>query len=372
MPLPPLPDDAAIGGAGHIADSDKLEAFLRALAEQYKIDIGVLPDPAPGGVGHVAWHNAIVAGAKKVAAAIGTAVILPPLDIKAGDKSHVTHHNQITKALHDMSEAVPFSVTGGRVLDAYGYRTHLFKNPGTDKIVVKGKGTVQIIVCGGGGGRGFGNGGAFPSYQGGCGGGGAIAEMSPTQTTTPSVVLNTGEYVVNVGKAGNTSPQPSMPGTNGENSTFIGADVSLTGFGGGGGGSAQAVGNSAGTGGGGGSLQTSYEEPIQVNKAGKGNPGGNGADGSQTPGIIPYGYGGGALGDAYFNEEGGEGLHCDNGGWWDAAVADAYDDYCMIGGGTRMGNRDISPGRGSTGFGQMAKEGVVIIGYKLDQLLEGK
>ena len=371
MPLPPLPDDAAIGGAGHIADSDKLEAYLRALAEQYKIDIGVLPDPAPGGDGHVTWHNAIVAGAKKVAAAIGAPVTLPPLDVKAGDKSHVTHHNEITKALHDMSEAVPFSVEGGRVHEAYGWRTHTFNNPGVDKLTVKGKGTVEIIVCGGGGGRGFGNGGAYPSYQGGGGGGGAIAEMGTTQRTVPSVVLNTGEYQIKVGAKGTTSPQPSMPASNGENSTFTGADVSLTGTGGGGGGSSQAVGNSAGTGGGGGSVTQEGQTP-QTNRAGKGNPGGDGSEGATGGGFVPYGAGGGALGSAEFQGEGGDGLHCDDGNWWDTAVEDVVGAGAIIGSGSLRGVSGRSPGHGDPGFNMGATNGIVIVGYKLAEMLGGK
>jgi hypothetical protein len=373
MPLPPLPDDAAIGGAGHIADSEKLEAYLRALAEQYKIDIGVLPDPVPNGNGHVAWHNAMVTAAKKVAAAIGAKVVLPPLDIKEGDKLHVTHHNQIAKALQDMSEAIPFSVEGGEVVDAYGWRSHTFRNVGTDKLIVKGTGKVEIICAGGGGGKGFQNSGTFPAYFGGDGGGGAIAEMSKTQTTVPSVVLNSGDYVVSIGKAGADSPSPSMPASNGANTTFVGADISLTGFGGGGGGSAQAGGNSAGTGGGGGGYKLNFETPPQVNRAGTGSQGGNGVEGSTNDGKLPLGGGGGALQDAIFEDSGGEGLRCDNGNWWDGAIEKIYGaTNLQIGASAFVNMRQQSPAHGGCGPTFPATNGIVIVGYKLSQLLGGE
>lgn len=362
MPLPPLPDDATINSAGHLSDSVKQENYLRALAEQYKVDIGDLPDPDPGHAGHIIWHNTLVTAAKKVAAAIGAKIVLPPDVIKDGDVSHVTHHNLVTKALADMSAAVPFSVEGGKVLDAYGYRTHTFSTAGSkDKITVTGSGEVQIIVLGGGGGPGN-NGAGYPQSVGGTGGGGGIAEMSESQSNNPpTVTLTAGEYATYIGKGGAKAPYDTQPGGNGENTTFIGSDVSLSGTGGGGGGSGNAPGSNGGTGGGGGGMFEN-ESSKRSTPAGKGNPGGDGVAGV---GVNPDGRGGGALGSAV-GQYGGPGLKCDNGNWWDSPVE------ALIGGSNGQlgaGGRAESARGNSPGMGGFASTpggaGIVIIGYKL-------
>lgn len=386
MPLPPLPDEATVNSAGHISDSVKQENYLRALAEQYKIDIGNLPDPDPGHSGHVDWHNTMTAAAKKVAAAIGAKVTLPPVDVKDGDLAHVTHHNLMTKALGDMSAAVPFSVEGGTVTEFGGWRVHSFAASQPNGIKVTGTGKVTAVVIGGGGGQGYNyyqNGSPYAQWEGGTGGGGGVAEVSGQSRTAPEIVLTPGTYDVVVGKGGAGSDGPNVPGGNGESSSFIGSDVSLIGAGGGGGGSADVAGQSAGTGGGGGAFYRSGGGDYRVSQGGTGNPAGRGSPGTYFDGMAYGGAGGGSVGDARVRSKpqtdlGGLGFFPDA-HFSEAAKALGYDeeDYKSFSGWAAGGSFSLNPpkypgmGGGAVSSGPAAAgyKGIVQIAYKISDLL---
>ena len=382
MPLPPLPDEATVNSAGHITDSTKQENYLRALAQQYKIDIGVLPDPNPDHDGHVVWHNAMTVATKKVADAIGAKVVLPPLTVKTGDLSHVTHHNLVTKALADMSAAVPFKVEGGTVTDVDGWRIHSFAESKTAGLTVSGSGKVTAIVVAVGGGQGFYNPDNNQKYNAGKGGGGSVAEVSKSARNAPVINLTTGSYNVVVGTGGASSVSAGLPGVNGGLSSFVGADVSLTATGGGGGGSADAPGQSAGTGGGGGGF-FNYDgsQTYRVTPGGTGNPGGKGSPGKYSV-DVKGGAGGGACGDAvieagYRDDIGGYGFEPDP-QFMTAAIDVGFPEpnpttYRGWGAGGMAQTYEKIPGRGGgAGFSADAPgyPGIVQIGYKIAQLLE--
>ena len=390
MPLPPLPDAAVINGAGHISDSNKLEAYLKALADQDKIPLDVLPDPDPGQPGHVAWHNAMIKNTTTVATALGIKVTLPPLDVKAGDLSHVTHHNLLTKALDDLTKSIPFTVTGGKVTESNGYRVHTFANPGKDVLTVKGSGTVQIIVAGGGGGHGYGFiqkvGEESNTFCGGGGGGGTLWGITRESDPIPTIKLTDGLYNLVVGAHGKNSDYPNSPGATAEASSFIGQDVSINALGGGGGGSCDTNALSGGSGGGGGAfIDAGSRSVTKATSGGKGNPGGNGMDGATSGSTTPAGGGGGSCGDAVSVPISSVNVNAGGPGWSPSGLthichamdAAGYDDSSDFGHGGASYFEYISDTQGPAGGGfwvagraeNEARNGIVMVAYKISNNL---
>jgi len=114
--------------------------------------------------------------------------------------------------------------------------------PGTFTVGTDTKVSVRTLVVGGGG-----AGGTSTSISAGAGGGGGAGGfVDQTQT------IEEGTYIITVGKGGAaaTSTETATRGGDGNDSSFIGAAVSIIAKGGGGGG-AQSVGNPGGSGGGG-------------------------------------------------------------------------------------------------------------------------
>lgn len=380
MPLPPLPDPAVIDGPGHIADSQKLTAYLRALAHQDEVEIE-LPDPDPGHAGHVEWHNAMVKAARKVADAIGATVNLPPDAVKAKDLEHVTHHNLLAKALADMAAAVPFSVSGGQVWTGSGWKAHIFFNNGT--LTVKGSGRVTVLVVGGGGGSGYWKYvDTFAQYYAGTGGGGTVAGIASGggDTPLPTEQVTSGSYAVTVGRGGADSPGQFQPGTNGGESSLIGGSVSLSAPGGGGGGSADVPGQSAGTGGGAGVFFDAGPDgsgsTYRASQPGRGNPGGDGSA-AQRPQNMNWvsGSGGGSTGNSPSWDLPGPGY---NPPYWATSAIQLTTSFssawCGEGGSAYSNRRGPGAGGGNwapPGQNKGANDGLVIVGYPFAELFAG-
>lgn len=380
MPLPPLPDPAVIDGPGHIADSQKLTAYLRALAQQDEVSVEI-PDPDPGHAGHVEWHNAMVKAARKVADAIGATVNLPPDSVKSKDLDHVTHHNLLGKALADMASAVPFSVSGGQVWTGEGWKAHVFTNNGT--LTVKGSGRVTLLVVGGGGGSGYWKYvDTYAYYAAGTGGGGTVAGVSVggADTPLPTEKLSTGSYAVTVGRGGDDSPGQFQPGTNGGESSLIGGAVSISAPGGGGGGSADVAAQSSGTGGGAGVFFDGSPDgtgsQYRAGQPGRGNPGGDGSA-AQRPQNQTWnsGSGGGATGNAPSWDKPGMGY--DPPFWASSAINSLTsfpNPHCGLGGSAFSNLRGPGAGCGNwapPGQNKPALDGLVIVAYPFAQFLEG-
>ena len=294
--LPPLPDDAVINGPGHVEDSEKLDAFLVALAELYKIVIDPVTPPEPGTNGHVAWHNAIVKNTKTVADSLGVPVTLPPLVVKAGELAHVTHHNLIRQALLDASTKAWNDATGGAVstytVDGKKMRCHIFTSPGTFTVSRMYR-PFRVLVVGGGGGGGGGQ------SQGGAGG---------QQTANDNAALPIGSYPVAVGGAGGNSNLGAITavggaymgnvGRNGQPGTKSDITGTLNGYGGGGGVGGYTAGDPSytklpGTGVDGGG-NGGYSNAGRSGQNGYPNTGGGGGGGGQDDGGSADGYSGGS------------------------------------------------------------------------------
>ena len=184
-----------------------------------------------------------------------------------------------------VSGAVPFSATGGTVVDSGGYRIHIFTGPsipGFD-ITSLGTGVVEVLVVAGGGGGGSAGGGA----------GGLV--------NTPHTFTTTGAYPITIGVGGNSGrdgPGVSL-GTNGGESWIGPAGAKIKPASGGGAGGITdgppTIGNPGGSGGGAG-------------VAGPGlQPGGAGTPGQGYPGGGAYPYAGGDSASAGGGGAGGTG-----------------------------------------------------------------
>ena len=371
MPLPPLPDAATVGGPGHISDSQMLEAYLKALAAQDAIPIDVLPDPAPGEAGHIAWHNAVVAGTKKVADAIGATVNLPPLGVKAGDKAHTAHHNLITKALNDAGAAVPFTVTGGEVKEIDGWTFNYWQDAGASQMVVKGKGSLQVLCLGGGGGAG----GFFTEttdgqiyfQYGGAGGGGGMDTVN-SRADVPTLAVTAGTYEVKVGAGGVNSDFPN-PGTNGKPSSIVGGDLSITGLGGGGGGGGRSGNMNASAGGCGGAPGYWFRKPDPAGSGGQPGKGSQGFDGAPFASEQSHGNGGSMTNnESWSDARGWTGSQSKNPAWFTFLSSFGWADYGVgVAVSSDARNNDV-PGMGGL-FNQPAANwpanaGLVVVAYK--------
>ena len=232
---------------------------------------------------------------------------------------------------------------------AYGsenYKLHTFTSDGTFTVTASGIVEYLVVAGGGGGGSGQGNGGG---HAGG-GGGGVL-----TGTTWVPV----GNHVVTVGDRGNGGAYNGNPGSNGDNSSFMGQVA----FGGGGGeGTGTATrGLNGGSGGGGGSPAYNLGKGFGLLPQGA-----DGADGSH---IVNYtsgsnlhrGGGGGGAGrspgmPATPNAcPGGDGRPCSisgsqvyyGGGGGASGIAGSYATPINTGGAGGLGgggNGGISPG----------------------------
>lgn len=289
MPLPPLPDNATLNGPGHLTDSQQIETFLKALAEQYKITLDPIPPIAPGQPGHVAWHNAIVSGAKKISDSIKVPVDLPAV-VTEGSLNHVKDHNQIKDALDKLSKVIPFSIVGGSVYKVNGWTFNIFDQPGTDTFTVFGSGTAHFLAVGGGGAAGFTDTKANPGGRGGHGGGGGVKTMYNYQ-------IKGGIYEVSVGYGGKFAKDVTKPGATGEASRVSGqGGLDFSAGGGGGGGSADSytlravdAGNGFNGGsGGGGAVAYELNPDFQSYKTWNTSRAGYGVDGGNDGNVPRY------------------------------------------------------------------------------------
>lgn len=284
--LPPLPDPAVLNGSGHVGDSEKLEAFLVALAELDNVPIDVLPVPEPGTNGHVVWHNAMVKNIKAVADSLGVPVTLPPLPVKAGDKDHVIHHNLIRQALLDASTNAWNDATGGTVstytVDGKKMRRHTFTSSGSFNIKRAFRPFTVYLLGGGAGGGNSGFDGGGPHDGGGGGGGGYYVYTGNLDVT---------DHPITVGNGGGISAEYSgLPG--GDSAAF----GFVAGGGGGGawgqdaiiGGDGRPGTPPAATGGNGGGANHPQSSPVRGKQAALGLAGNTGEGGIGQPGNKPY------------------------------------------------------------------------------------
>ena len=169
------------------------------------------------------------------------------------------------------------SATGGETFTDGGYKYHFYKTTGPNPFNVSAAGSVQYLLVGGGGGNGANNGGG--------GGGGALIALA--DTTQPVTVQ---DYTIVIGAGGPRSGSPSVPGSNGDNTSAFG--ITAKGGGGGGSGTSGDAQDSTDPGGGSGGGQS---RNYAVGSGGTyGNPGGP-SDGS-TNGRSGGGGGAGGAG----------------------------------------------------------------------------
>lgn len=156
-------------------------------------------------------------------------------------------------------DPTPFTTAGGTVIEANGYRYHVFTSSGTFQ-VTEGSGNVEYFIVGGGGGGGSEK--IVSNNYGGAGGGGAGGLIIGTAFT------GTGGYPVVIGAGG--SGGNNSGGNNGGNTTFNGITMN----GGGRGGGWNQGGASGASGGGGGSTYGTTSGGGSI--AGQGHNGGGG------------------------------------------------------------------------------------------------
>lgn len=226
-------------------------------------------------------------------------------------------------ALEYFKQPLPFTATGGTIVDAGGYRSHIFTANGTFEVTIGSSEDVEVLLVGGGG-KGGDSGTTFARYTGG-GGGGRVRHLT-------GQTLVVGVYPVVVG-AGQTSSVLAR----GESSTFNGETAE------GGGRGAGSVTDGQGGGSGGGGLSASgFTRPngnaiygAMGNNGGVGNAastnGGGGGGATQAGGSatttakggdgyttdisgVPATYGGGGGGRNGAGGAGGGGAGTSNGG----------------------------------------------------------
>ena len=154
-------------------------------------------------------------------------------------RGNVTINKPMTIATVPVAAAPTGYATGGTVYDITGYKVHIFTSSdtfATTSIWPSGH-TIEYEVVAGGGGGSIGGGGA---------GGLLTSNIANVITVTSST-----NYSVTVGAGGAGSNTGTVQGTNGGNSSFIGASTSLISIGGGGGGTnVPSNGSNGGSGGG--------------------------------------------------------------------------------------------------------------------------
>jgi hypothetical protein len=233
---------------------------------------------------------------------------------------------------------------GDQVIDAGGYRHHVFTTVGSSVLTLGNAPTlatvdVLAIGAGAGGGRAYGGGG-------GAGGVHLWVPVGIRGLKSCAVLVGSG------GKGG--IGDPSAASTAGGQSTFTGL-TKLTAAGGGRGANAAQDGGTGGSGGGGGGAQaTGWDKPGGVpSGAGVGNPGGRGG---RDPEIGGTGYRGPAGGGGGYSTAGGnaanDGSKAGDGGQGaniTALIGSLYAGWALFAGMTHVasggggGGRDIYP-----------------------------
>lgn len=216
---------------------------------------------------------------------------------------------------------IPISATGGSIsdvtIDNVEYRVHAFTTTGSNNFEITSLGNIgnpkaDILVVAGGGGGGRGT-----NYGGGGGGGGVIDYPGNRDNLTLSLKSET--YTVTVGSGGAGQPSSAQRGSNGEDSSFIGSNISLIAKGGGGGGAqgGNAKGKDGGSGGGGGypggsSNDGQATQPSQSGISGTYGYGFRGGGGNSSPNGGGGGGGAGGVGQRNNPVNGGEGINLSN------------------------------------------------------------
>lgn len=224
----------------------------------------------------------------------------------------------------------PFEATGGAIVEANGYRSHIFGEDG-DFEVLSGEVDIEVLLVAGGGG---GSGSTGTGLAGGAGGAGGVRTFTRTVTT--------GVFPVVIGAGG--LGRSNAKGDSGLPSSFD--DESVTGGGGGGGGTfGNRDGNPGGSGGGGATLNNT----AGLGGAGtvdQGHNGGNGRSDTADGTLLRGGGGGGASeaghnGTAVDDADGGAGVTNDFSG-----VLESYG-----GGGGGGSGTGVAAGQGGLGGG---------------------
>jgi len=236
--------------------------------------------------------------------------------------------------------------TGGSVSYSGKNKIHTFSTTGTFTFTVNWQGATSsgsgigpnimntLVVAGGGSGGGYGS-------AGGGGGGGGVLLSSTTTMTIQT-------YTITVGAGGQSTSSIRPLGTNGDNSSIVGTDLSIISIGGGCGGPAGGSGSNGGSGGGGGSsgspgigvfLGSSYlSQARQGYTGGTGDTnGGGGGGGAAASNNGQYGSGGSPQG------QGGSGVS--------SSISGSLKYYGGGGGGVNLNNILQIPGSGVTGGG---------------------
>lgn len=274
-------------------------------------------------------------------------------------------------AVEYFKQPPPFIATGGTIVDADGYRAHIFTGSGTFEVLVGESDEVEVLLVAGGGAGGH---TTNPSngFHGGGGGGGGVREVT-------GLSVEVGEYPVVVGAGGVSNSVAGVVNDGGPSSAL---GVSSTGGGGGanrttsgrtggsGGGGRTTIfsgsnggagvvgqGNNGGNGGtvgnaagGGGAGQVGQNGGTSAGK------GGNGISSSFSGAPVTYGGGGGGGGGAVAaGGTGGGGAGARSG------VSQAVAGTPNTGGGGGGG----SDGSVGTGVGGSGGSGIVIIRYPL-------
>jgi len=204
------------------------------------------------------------------------------------------------------NRTLPLEASGGNIADGVepgnGYKYHVFTAPGT--LTVSQAGAGELLLIGGGG-----SGGAFgpPNGAGGGGAGGIVHHTG---------IIIAGPVSITVGNGG--GPVGLSAKDNGDDSTFVMPDGTITALGGGAGGYYGTAGNPGGSGGGGGGYGDSYSKVVATAT----QPGANPSFTSQT-GFNQYGNNGGAPTDNNPGNAGGGGGAGGKGGNSPAAGDDA-------------------------------------------------
>ena len=185
---------------------------------------------------------------------------------------------------------LPLQANGGNIANGIepgnGYKYHVFTTPGT--LTVSRSGSAELLLIGGGG-----SGGAYgPPNGAGGGGAGGIVHHTALQVSGPVSIA--------VGQGG--GPVGLSSKDNGDDSTFVMPDGTITALGGGAGGYYGVAGNTGGSGGGGGGYGDNYSNVVAAATQLSANP----SFTSQT-GFNQYGSNGGAPTDSNPGNAGGGG-----------------------------------------------------------------
>jgi len=274
------------------------------------------------------------------------------------DEGYIETYEPILSMWISISSFVGVLATGGTVTEiiesGIQYRVHSFTSAGTSSFQVLRGGSVEYVVIAGGGGGGSGvysggggAGGYRSSVNAGLSGGGTSAESAPTLTIQ--------SYTVTVGAGGaggttNSTDTGYNRGSQGNNSSIVGTDISIISTGGGGGGAYGNAANAQNNGGNGGcgGAGAGHDSVVRAGGLGTSNQGLNGGNGQAG---SPYrGGGGGGAGQV-----GATGNTSGNGGNGIASSITGVSTFRSGGGGAGQNGSAVgSGGSGGGGNGQQA------------------